>query len=77
VVTIGDALVVAAFGADNPVVGDQLYVWFAVVVPESVTLPPGQIEEFAGVTVNVGAAFTVMSRVPVSVHPLASVPVTV
>lgn len=70
-------MLVAAVGADNPAVGDQLYVQPPVVVPTNVTLPPGQMDDAAGVTVSVGAGFTVIARVPVPVQPAALVPVTV
>jgi hypothetical protein len=59
---------------DNPVEGDQVYV--DAPLAASVVTAPKQII-FAGPPLITGLAFTVTVITPVSIQPLASVPVTI
>ena len=74
-VDAGLAVTVAPVVADKPVEGDQLYDVPPLAVND--TLLPLQIVADDGETDIVGKEFTVTVTVPVLMHPLASVPVTV
>jgi hypothetical protein len=75
VVAEGFAVTVAPLVLLSPVAGLQLY----VAPPEAVNEveAPAQIAGAEGLTEIVGNGFTVTVTVPVPVHPLAAVPVTV
>jgi hypothetical protein len=77
VVVTGDAFVPADVGADNPVTGDHANVAVPTGDALSATVLPAQITVDVGVTFTTGSVLTVTVNVCVSVHPFASVPVSV
>lgn len=75
IVADGDAITVEALVELSPDDGVQLYV--VPPLAASVTELPSQMVDTDGDTVITGVVFTVMATVAVSVHPPATVPVTV
>jgi hypothetical protein len=76
-VTVYVLVVVGETVTDDPVRDPGIHVY--VDAPEAVIVVelPEQSVVLVAVVATVGSGFTVMVRVPVPVHPLAAVPVTV